>query len=80
MDGLTHTKQLLNFILHSIYRGSYLSAHVLLNLLKELGKKYKMRCLTSILSLFHKELKKININTEHKCQNLFIIIMTLNLL
>ena len=34
------------------YRGSYMSAHVLLNLLNELGKRDKMRGLPSILSLF----------------------------
>ena len=35
-----------------IHRGSYMSAHVLLNLLNELGKKRdKKRGLTSILSL-----------------------------
>ena len=32
-------------------RGSYMSAHVLLNLLNELGKRDKMRGLPSILSL-----------------------------
>ena len=31
--------------------GSYMSAHVLLNLLKKLGKRDKMRDLQSILSL-----------------------------
>ena len=35
-----------------LYRGSYMSAHVLLNLLNELGKRDKMRGLPSILSLF----------------------------
>ena len=35
-------------------RGSYMSAYVLLNLLKELGKSDKMRGLPSILSLFRK--------------------------
>ena len=38
--------------IHEIYRGSYLSAPVLLNLLNELGKRDKMRSLPSILSLF----------------------------
>ena len=33
-------------------RGSYMSAHVLLNLLNELGKRDKMQGLPSILSLF----------------------------
>ena len=44
-------------------RGSYMSAHVLLNLLNELGKSDKMRGLPSILSLFRKEFKKFN-NTK----------------
>ena len=35
-----------------LYRGSYISAHVLSILLNELGKRDKMRGLTSILSLF----------------------------
>ena len=39
---------------------SYMSAHVLLNLLDELGKSDKMRGLQSILSLFHNELNKFN--------------------
>ena len=37
---------------HIENRGSYMSAHVLLNLLNELGKRDKMRGLPSILSLF----------------------------
>ena len=43
----------------AVYRGSYMSAHVLLNLLNELGKRDKMRGLPSILSLFH-EFNKFN--------------------
>ena len=43
-----------------IYRGSYMSAHVLLNLLNELGKIDKMRGLTSILSVFRNEFNKFN--------------------
>ena len=41
-------------------RGSYISAHVLLNLLNELGKRDKMRGLPSILSLFRNEFNKFN--------------------
>ena len=41
-------------------RGSYMSAHVLLNLLNELGKRDKMRGLPSILSLFRNEFNKFN--------------------
>ena len=37
-----------------------MSAHVLLNLLNELGKNYKTRGLLSILSLFHNEFNKFN--------------------
>ena len=37
-----------------------MSAHVLLNLLNELGEKDKMRGLPSILSLFHNEFHKFN--------------------
>ena len=37
-----------------------MSAHVLLNLLKELGKRDKMRGLRSISSLFRNELNKFN--------------------
>ena len=36
-------------------------AHFLLNLLKELGKRDKMRGLPSILSLFRNKLNKFNI-------------------
>ena len=44
----------------TINRGSYMSAHVLLNLLNELGKRDKMRGLPSILSLFRNEINKFN--------------------
>ena len=40
-----------------------MSAHVLLNLLNELGKRNKMQGLSSILSLFRNELNKFN-NTK----------------
>ena len=45
-------KTLIYFTLAVQSRGSYMSAHVLLNLLNELGKSEKMRCLPSILSVF----------------------------
>ena len=44
----------------SVYRGSYMSAHVLLNFLNELRKRDKMRGLPSILSLFRNEFNKFN--------------------
>ena len=37
-----------------------MSAHVLLNLLNELGKRDKMRGLPSILSLFRNDFNKFN--------------------
>ena len=37
-----------------------MSAHVLLNLFKELGKRDKMRGLPSILSLFRNKFNKFN--------------------
>ena len=43
------------------HRGSYMSAHVLLNLLNKLGKRDKMRGLPSILSLFRNKFNE-------KCQ------------
>ena len=43
-----------------LHRGSYMSAHVLLNLLNKLGKRDKMQGLPSILSLFRKEFNKFN--------------------
>ena len=46
-----------------ICRGSYMSAHVLLNLLNELGKRGKMQGLPSILSLLGNEFNKFN-NTK----------------
>ena len=41
--------------IHLLHRGSYMSAHVLLKLLNELGKSDKMRGFKSILSLFRNE-------------------------
>ena len=43
-----------------IYRGSYISAYVLLNSLNELKKRDKMQGLPSILSLFRNEFKIFN--------------------
>ena len=49
-----------------------MSAHVLLNLLNELGKRNKMRGLPNILSLFATSLTN-SIKQEHECKILFII-------
>ena len=48
------------FTIVSFNRGSHMSAHVLLILLNELGKRDKMRGLPSILSLFRNEFNKFN--------------------
>ena len=45
---------------HLIHRGSYMSAHVLLNLLNKLGKRDIMRGLLSILSLYRNKFNKFN--------------------
>ena len=47
-------------------RGSYMSAHVLLNLLNELGKRDKIRGFPSILSIFGNEFN-YSIIQEHEC-------------
>ena len=44
----------------AVYRGSYMSAHVLLNLLNDLGKRDKMQGLRSSLSLFRNKFNKFN--------------------
>ena len=49
-----------SFVVRQIHRGSYMSEHVLLNLLYELGKRDKMQGLPSILSLFRNEINKFN--------------------
>ena len=59
---------------HVLNRVSYMSAHVLLNLLKKLGKTDKMRGLSSILSLFRNEFNKFN-NTRARMLD-FIYHMT----
>ena len=61
-----------------VYKGSYMSVHVLLNLLNELGKRDKMRGLPSILSLFRNEFNKFN-NTRARILD-SIYHMTLRLL
>ena len=43
-----------------VHRGSYMSANILLNLLKELRKREEMRGLPSIYSLFRNSFNKFN--------------------
>ena len=69
--------ELLLFFLF-LYGGSYMSAHVLLNLLNVLGKRDEMRGLPSILSLFRNEFNKFN-NTRARMLD-SIYHMTLSIL
>ena len=50
-----------------LYRGYYISAHVVLNLFNKLGKRDKMRGLPSILSLFFATSVINSIIQEHEC-------------
>ena len=65
------------FISVEINKGSYMSAHVLLNLLNELGKRNKMRGLPSILSLFRNELKKFNKTRARMLDSIYHIALRL---
>ena len=58
------------FVSGILNRVSYMSAHVLLNLLNELGKKDKMRGLLSILCLFRNEFNTFN-NTRARMLDSF---------
>ena len=60
-----------------IHRGSYMSAHVLLNLLNELGKRDKMRGLPSILSLFRNEFNKFNNTRARMLDSIYHMTTTL---
>ena len=48
-----------------------MGAHVLLNLLNELGKGDKMRGLSSILSLFNNEFNKFNTTGARKIDSIY---------
>ena len=54
-----------------------MSAHVLLNLLNELGKSYKMRGLPSILSLFRNEFNKFNNTRARMSDSIYLMTNTL---
>ena len=51
---------------HKVYRGSYMSAHVLLNLLNELGKEIKCEACTAFYLFFATSLIN-SIIQEHEC-------------
>ena len=63
------------FVLH---RGSYMSAHVLLNLLNELGKSDKMRGLPSILLLFRNVFNKFNKTGARMLYSIYHMTLKLN--
>ena len=63
-----------------LYRGSYMSANVLLNLLNELGKRDKMRGLPSILSLFRNEFNRFNKTRARMLDSIYHMTNTLNLI
>ena len=54
-----------------------MSAHVLLNLLNELGKRDKMRGLPSILSLFRNEFNKFNNTRARMLDSIYHMTKTL---
>ena len=54
-----------------------MSAHVLLNLLNELGKRDKMRGLSSILFLFRNEFNKFNITRARMLDSIYHMTNTL---
>ena len=55
-----------------------MSAHVLLNLINEMGKRDKMRGLPSILSLFRNEFNKFNNTRAQMLDSVYHITNTLN--
>ena len=57
-----------------------MSAHVLLILLNELGKRDKMRGLPSILSLFRNEFNKFNNTRARMLDSIYHMTNTLNLI
>ena len=62
--------------LTTIYRGYYISARVLLNLLNELGKKIRCKALPSFLAVFPNKFKNFN-NTGARMQDSILCHMTL---
>ena len=59
---------------HAINRGSYMSAHVLLNSLNGLGKSDKLRGLPSILSLFRNKFNKFNNTGARRLDSIYHMI------
>ena len=62
-------------------RGSYMSAHILLNILNDLGKRDKMQGLPSILSIFRNNFNKFNNTRARILDSIYrMTMMTLRLL
>ena len=55
-------------------RGSYMSGHVLLNLIHALRKRDKMQGLSSILSFFRSVFNKFNTTTARMLDNIYHMI------
>ena len=70
-------KVVFGLVHRGLNRGSYMSAHVLLNLLNELGKRDKMRGLPSILSLFRNEFNKFNNTRARMLDSIYHMTKTL---
>ena len=71
----------LNVIMPNVVnRGSYMSAHILLNLLNELEKIDKMRGLPSILFLFRYEFNKLNNTRARMLDSIYHMTNTLKLM
>ena len=64
------------YVLNSINRGSYMSAHVLFNILNELGKEIKWEACQEFYLFFATSLIN-SIKQEHECQNPFILTLKL---
>ena len=64
-------------MVYCIYRGSYMQAHVLLNLSNELRKRDKMRGLPSILSLFRNSFNKFNNTGARMLNSIYHMALTL---
>ena len=67
LASLTKTRSKLKVLVWR-HRGSYMSAHVLLNLLNKIGKKIRCKALLSILLVFPDEFNKFN-NTGARMQS-----------
>ena len=64
-------------ILVLIYRGSYISAHVFIEFIKQVGESVKMRDLQSILSLFCHLFNKFNNTRAGVLDSIYHMTLTL---